>query len=161
MNQWNKVYLPILFRLTFSFIFLWAFFDKLLGLGHSTPATKSWISGGSPTLGFLSNVKGPLSSVFNSMAGNVTVDWLFMMGLLGIGIGLLFGVARKITGVSGALMMLLMWLASFPMKTNLFADDHLIYTYLFLVYLHIEHHPFSLSLWWNQLSIVKKYTWLQ
>lgn len=161
MNQWKKIYLPVLFRVTFSFIFLWAFLDKLFGLGHSTPAAKAWINGGSPTLGFLSNVKGPLSSLFTAMAGNALVDGLFMIGLLGIGLGLIFGVAKKITGVSGATMMLLMWLASLPIKTNIFVDDHIIYLLLFLTYMQLEILPFSLNAWWNQLSVVKKYTWLQ
>lgn len=161
MNQWKKIYLPALFRVTFSFIFLWAFLDKLFGLGYSTPAAKAWINGGSPTLGFLSNVKGPLSSLFTAMAGNTLVDGLFMIGLLGIGLGLIFGVAKKITGVSGATMMLLMWLASLPIKTNIFVDDHIIYLLLFLTYTQLEILPFSLNAWWNRLSVVKKYTWLQ
>ena len=40
-------------RLALGWIFLWAFLDKLFGLGHSTPSTGAWINGGSPTKGFL------------------------------------------------------------------------------------------------------------
>src|SRR3546814_5818912 len=30
-------------------VFLWAFLDKLFGLGYSTPSERSWLNGGSPT----------------------------------------------------------------------------------------------------------------
>lgn len=48
-------------RIAVGFLMLWAFLDKLFGLGYSTPAAKSWLNGGSPTNGFLSHVAvGPL-----------------------------------------------------------------------------------------------------
>ena len=34
-------------RLVLGFTFMWAFIDKLFGLGYATPAAKAWISGGS------------------------------------------------------------------------------------------------------------------
>lgn len=159
--SWKTTILPAIFRMFFSFIFLWAFLDKTFGLGFSTAREKAWIYGGSPTLGFLSNVKGPFSSLFTAIAGNGLVDWLFMLGLLGIGIGLLFGVARKITSWSGAALMLLMWLAVLPIKTNPFIDDHVIYLLLFLAYPFIPTLPWSLNSWWNSLPVVKKHSWLQ
>lgn len=158
---WKTVYLPLLFRVTFGFVFLWAFIDKTFGLGFSTAAAKAWIRGSSPTAGFLSGVKGPLANVFTAMAGNGVVDWLFMLGLLGIGLGLILGIAKKITAISGAAMMLLMWLAVLPIKTNPFVDDHVIYFFLFLSYPFVTTLPYSLSRWWNTLAIVKKNTWLQ
>lgn len=45
-----------LLRLSIGFVFLWAFLDKLFGLGYATPGARAWINGGSPTKGFLSNV---------------------------------------------------------------------------------------------------------
>src|SRR5690625_3160916 len=42
-----------LVRIFIGFYFLWAFADKLLGLGFSTPKEGAWINGGSPTTGFL------------------------------------------------------------------------------------------------------------
>jgi thiosulfate dehydrogenase [quinone] large subunit len=35
-------------RLALGWVFLWAFLDKLFGLGHETAPAKSWLSGGSP-----------------------------------------------------------------------------------------------------------------
>ena len=56
-------YLGIL-RIVFGFIFIWAFFDKLLGLGFATARDKAWILGNSSTSGFLSNVDGFFSGFF-------------------------------------------------------------------------------------------------
>src|SRR5687768_12101665 len=99
-------------RILLGIIFLWAFVDKLLGLGFATPAARAWVNGGSPTTGFLKGVEGPFASFFNGIAGSPLADWLFMLGLLGIGIALIFGVAVRLAAVSGAVMMLLMWAAS-------------------------------------------------
>jgi thiosulfate dehydrogenase [quinone] large subunit len=77
-------------RISLGLIFLWAFFDKLLGLGFATASDSSWILGTSPTTGFLQfATKGPFATVFQSMAGNMVVDYLFMAGLLFIGICLI------------------------------------------------------------------------
>jgi thiosulfate dehydrogenase [quinone] large subunit len=40
-------------RLALGWIFMWAFLDKLFGLGNSTPSASAWLNGGSPTKGFL------------------------------------------------------------------------------------------------------------
>ncbi len=72
-------------RIAVGFIFLWAFFDKLFGLHYSTASANSWLNGGSPTKGFLSNVAvGPFESLFHSFAGAGWANALFMAGLLGI-----------------------------------------------------------------------------
>ena len=91
-----------------GWIFLWAFVDKLLGLGFATAPEKSWLAGGSPTTGFLKfAAKGPFVEIFHAMAGNPIVDWLFMLGLLLIGLALLLGIGVRIAGYSGALYALL------------------------------------------------------
>jgi thiosulfate dehydrogenase (quinone) large subunit len=40
-------------RIGLGWIFLWAFLDKVFGLGYATTSAKSWLNGGSPTNGFL------------------------------------------------------------------------------------------------------------
>ncbi|MYS42947.1 hypothetical protein GTY23_17230, partial [Streptomyces sp. SID5998] len=73
-------------RILTGFVFLWAFLDKVFGLGYATASGKGWIDGGSPTKGFLSSVAaGPLQSTFHAWAGAAWADWLFMLGLAGIG----------------------------------------------------------------------------
>ena len=126
-------------RMLLGFTFLWAFFDKTFGLGYTTTSSKAWIHSGSPTLGFLSHVEvGPFQALFHSLAGNWLVNWLFMLGLLGIGVTLVAGIALRIMAVAGVVMMLMMWAAEWPLarhnstgaltgSTSPFVDYHLIY----------------------------------
>ncbi|MFI6512285.1 hypothetical protein ACIBCT_32175 [Streptosporangium sp. NPDC050855] len=115
-------------RIGLGFIFLWAFLDKTFGLGFATPAERAWLNGGSPTTGFLKGTgENALGGVFTALAGQAWVDWLFMLGLLGVGTALLLGIGLRIAAVAGGLMMVLMWAAALPLETNPFLDDHLIY----------------------------------
>src|SRR5947209_9309536 len=93
-------------RLSVGWIFLWAFLDKLFGLGHETTSAQAWIHGGNPTLGFLKKgAEGPFADFYHSIAGATWANWLFMLGLAGIGIALIAGVAMRITAGAGALML--------------------------------------------------------
>src|SRR5437773_1702863 len=65
-------------RLALGWIFLWAFLDKVFGLGHETPAKASWLNGGSPTTGFLKfGAQGPFTDFYHSIAGAGWTNWLF------------------------------------------------------------------------------------
>lgn len=117
-----------LLRYVMSFIFLWAFFDKVFGLGFATIADKAWINGGSPTFGFLTNaVQGPFVSIFHSLAGITVVDWLFMLGLLFVGLTLLFKKFVKWGCFAGSLMLLFMYLALLFPANNPIIDEHIVY----------------------------------
>jgi thiosulfate dehydrogenase (quinone) large subunit len=123
-------------RIGTGFAFLWAFLDKTFGLGYSTTTHNAWIHGGSPTKGFLAGVNaGPLTSMFHHMAGQGWADWLFMLGLLGIGLALMFGIGLRIAAVAGVILVALMWAAVWPLaqhasdgsltgSTNPFVDEH-------------------------------------
>jgi thiosulfate dehydrogenase (quinone) large subunit len=161
------------FRVVLGFEFLWAFLDKTFGLGYATPAAKAWINGGSPTKGFLSRVAvGPFESTFHTIAGAAWADWLFMAGLLGIGIALIFGIGLRIAAVSGTLMMLGMWAAEWPlakltsagepsMSTNPIVDYHIIYA-LALIVLALTYagHTWGLGKLWAKLPFVHRNRWL-
>lgn len=143
-NLWALV------RIGLGWIFLWAFLDKLFGLGLSTPAAKSWLAGGSPTLGYLKGATaGPLSGLYQSLAGAAWLDWLFMLGLLGLGIALILGIAMRLAGYAGALLMLLMWSSHLPPAQNPIVDDHIIYA-LTLLALAASRAGDTLGLgrWW-------------
>jgi thiosulfate dehydrogenase [quinone] large subunit len=115
-------------RFVMSFIFLWAFFDKLFGLGFATTSEKAWIHGGSPTTGFLAGgVQGPFAPLFHSLAGMAIVDWLFMLGLLFIGLTLLLNKYVTWGAVAGIVMMTLMWLALLFPANNPIIDEHVVY----------------------------------
>lgn len=152
-----------LLRVSMGLIFLWAFLDKLLGLGYATTPDKSWLAGNSPTAGFLKNATyGPFKPFFESLAGNPLVDWLFMLGLLGVGVALTLGVAKKLSTLSGCLMLLLMYLAAFPPKNHPFIDDHIIYIFVLQLLLQLNSgEAFGLAKWWNEFPLVKKYRFLR
>ena len=115
-------------RLVMGLIFLWAFIDKLFGLGFATKSANSWINGGSPTSGYLVNAThGPLAEIFKSLSGIAVVDWLFMVGLLGVSLTLLFNKYITLGATAGSIMMILMWLSAFPPANNPILDEHIVY----------------------------------
>lgn len=144
-------------RIMFGFTFLWAFLDKLFGLGKATPSEGAWINGGDPTFGYLSNNEGTFSSFFTGLAGQGWVSWLFMIGLLGIGLALISGAGMRIAAATGALLYLFMWLASFPLSNNPFVDDHLTGAVI-LVFFALAGAGDTLGLggWWKQTSLVQR-----
>jgi thiosulfate dehydrogenase (quinone) large subunit len=124
-------------RIGFGVTFLWAFFDKLLALGFSTGYDETgkldrfgdaaWINGASPTEGFLKfGADGPFQGFYNSIAGAALVDWLFMLGLLGIGLALTLGIATRLACVAGALLYLMMWTVVLPPENNPVLDEHIL-----------------------------------
>jgi thiosulfate dehydrogenase [quinone] large subunit len=129
-------------RIAFGLTFLWAFFDKLLGLGFSTGAVTNaagaktgidffskdaWIHGGNPTLGFLKfGSTGPFKGFYNSIAGEAWVNWAFMLGLLFIGLALTLGIAIRIGAAAGVVMYLMMWSVALLPTTNPLIDDHIL-----------------------------------
>ncbi|MEK6915936.1 MAG: hypothetical protein AABW89_05350 [Nanoarchaeota archaeon] len=164
-----KHYFWAITRIAIGLIFLWAFFDKLLGLGFATclnSETKitnvlcdsAWINGGSPTYGFLTyGVHGPFADFYNSLADSVLVEWFFMLGLLFIGLTLTFGFMIRLGGLSGSLLMLLMYSALLPPTNHPFIDEHIIYAFFMLgfVFMHTCKH-FGVGKWWTNLSFVKR-----
>jgi thiosulfate dehydrogenase [quinone] large subunit len=161
------------FRVVLGLEFLWAFADKTFGLGYATPSARAWIHGGSPTKGFLSNVAvGPLEGTFHAWAGAAWADWLFMVGLLGIGVALVLGIGLRIAAVSGSVLLVGMWAAEWPlarftsagepsMSTNPLVDYHLVYALaLIVVALAYAGHRWGLGRWWAGRSLVQRYRWL-
>ena len=160
-------------RLAIGFEFLWAFLDKTFGLGYATDSKDAWIHGGSPTKGFLSGANvGPFQGIFRYLAGVPAIDWLFMMGLLGVGLALIFGVAIRPAAFSGALMLLLMWAAVWvPAKlaggqptgsSNPIVDEHIVGIFGLIA-------VGALATWgagypgrrWASLSVVESHSWLR
>nr|BFE56047.1 DoxX family membrane protein [Dactylosporangium thailandense] len=160
-------------RYATGFVFLWAFADKLLGLGYSTPSAKAWINGGSPTKGFLANVDaGPLQGFFHTIAGTWYANWGFMLGLLGIGLALTAGIGMRIAAASGTLLMAFMWLAEFPLaqhtakgaptgSTNPLTDYHVVYAIAMIVLAAAyAGQTWGLGKRWAKLPIVQRNRWL-
>ena len=159
-------------RLAIGFEFLWAFFDKLFGLGYATSSAHAWINGGSPTKGFLSGAIGPFQGIFNAIAGAPVVDWLFMLGLLGVGLALMLGVAVRPAAFFGALMLAFMWLAVWVPSTtvggqpsgstNPFVDEHIVGIVGLIVVAALAGWGTGfVGRMWSSLPFVKTSPWLR
>lgn len=141
-------------RIVLGWIFLWAFFDKLFGLSHSTPAERAWLNGGSPTGGFLANASGPFGGFFNSLANlGVFADILFMAGLLGIGVALVTGAGVRLAAIGGTLLVFMMYLATFPFMregvSNPITTAHWLEAAgMIVVALTLAGDTFGLGKWW-------------
>ncbi|SDI08689.1 thiosulfate dehydrogenase [quinone] large subunit [Sinosporangium album] len=145
-------------RIALGWIFLWAFIDKLFGLGFATAPERAWVAGASPTAGFLKGTgEGAFGGLFTALAGQVWVDWLFMIGLAGVGAALMLGVGMRVAAVAGGLMMLLMWLAELPLTSNPFMDYHILYA-ITLAGLALGRGGDTLGIgrWWGGTALVRR-----
>jgi thiosulfate dehydrogenase [quinone] large subunit len=126
-------------RLAMGWTFLWAFLDKTLALGFATgrdPETgvidflgpAAWIRGGHPTEGFLKfGTKGPFAAFFQTLAGATWVDWVYMLSMVAIGLGLILGIAVRPAAVGGIIWMGLFYVAgSIWPENNPFLDNHIV-----------------------------------
>jgi thiosulfate dehydrogenase [quinone] large subunit len=161
-------------RIATGFIFLWAFLDKLIGLGYATTSAKSWFNGGSPTKGFLGHVDaGPFQSLFRSWAGAAWADVAFMAGLAAVGVAVIAGVALRLSAFAGSIMMLMMWAAEWPLarhssageltsSSNPLVDYHIIYALaLIVVAATAAGTTWGLGKRWASLALVRNTNWLR
>ena len=167
-------YVAAVLRLSIGWVFLWAFVDKLFALGFATgrdpesgvvdlfgPA--AWINGGSPTLGFLKfGTDGPLAGFYQGFAGAAWADWLFMIGLAGIGLSLMLGIGMRAGVAAGVAMLVLMWSAALPPANNPFMDDHLIYAIALIALAQLgAGHTWGLGAAWERLPFVQRHPLLK
>jgi thiosulfate dehydrogenase [quinone] large subunit len=150
-------------RIAFGLTFLWAFVDKVFGLGYATKSGKGWIDGGDPTAGFLGKGSvGPFADFYHSLVGDFWVTPLFMIALAGIGLALTLGIGMRIAAVSGTVLYLMMWSAVLPPTTNPVLDDHILgaITVIALA-LVAAGNVWGFGRDWSRLPIVQRYPWLR
>lgn len=152
-------------RIALGAVFLWAFLDKLFGLGFATPAERAWINGGSPTRGYLGSSHGPLGEAFQAIAGHAVTDALFMLGLAAVGLALLLGVGTLVAAVSGSLMLAMMYLSHPPWdaegSNNPLVDDHVVYAVVLMAiaFAHAGRYV-GLGRMWERTALVQRMPWL-
>ena len=96
------------------------------------------------------------------MAGDPWVDWLFMIGLLGIGLALTFGVGMRIAAATGALLYLLMWTASLPLENNPLIDEHILGAISVVVLaLTYAGDTWGLGTRWARTKLVREHRFLR
>ncbi len=146
-------------RLAMGWTFFWGFLDKVFGLGFATAAENAWLEGGSPTFGFLNfAAKGPFAGFYQGMAGNVLVDWLFMIGLLVIGLPLLLGIGVRLAAGTGIAMMALMYTAGFIFpEHNPFLDEHIIYAVIMAGLIVTGGGYLGLGSIWAKTGLVRRF----
>lgn len=164
-------------RLLLGFTFLWAFLDKLLGLGFATgrnPDTgeidffgpDAWINGGSPTDGLLQygiHTKGPLTAFFQGLAGSTWLEWLFMLSMAGIGLGLLLGIGTRLAALGGIAWMVSIYTATslFP-ERNPIVDQHIVYIAVLAGIAQVgAGRVLGLGNRWRKTSLVQRYPVLE
>ncbi|WP_448072871.1 DoxX family protein [Georgenia yuyongxinii] len=149
-------------RIILGWTFVWAFVDKLFGLGFSTPSENAWIGGGSPAQGFIKGSESPFSG-FLSIFANPFGDVLFMVGLLGLGVALVLGAGLRIAAVAGTLLFLFMYLALLPAAvggTNPITTAHWLEAAVIITSaLTLSGDTWGVGKWWA--GVIGKNTWLR
>ena len=156
-------WLKSVLRIALGFIFLWAFFDKLFGLGFATPSNKAWLNGCSPTSGFLTYAtQGPFADFYHLLANQAAIDWLFMVGLLLIGLGLVTGIMVRLACYGAILLMATLWSALLWPENNPFVDEHVIYALVLFGLSRTDvTQQLGLGKWWQSLPLVQRYPTLR
>lgn len=173
---WNFLSLT---RIAIGFVFLWAFFDKLIGLGFATcrkvaedgsysittMCDGAWLKGGHVTEGYLvygGNPNSPFHDFFVKLGADRWTDWIFMIGLLAIGLALMLGIGTKIGAWTGAAMLVFMYMTQMWPANNPFLDEHLVYSIaaIGIVYVELRGQAIGLGTWWRKLAVVQKNPWL-
>ncbi|MHA1945209.1 MAG: hypothetical protein ACXAC6_11085 [Candidatus Hodarchaeales archaeon] len=165
--KYDQITIGIL-RIVMGIVFLWPFFDKLFGLGFATSPENAWLNGGSPTKGFLTfatNQNSPFASFFTDVLGPMyqIVDFVFMMMLLVVGLGLITGVLVNISSLAGIIFMVNVLLAEWPIDNpgvdvfNPLIDEHVVYIVILLLFILVSAGNYvGLGKRWGQFSIVQK-----
>jgi thiosulfate dehydrogenase [quinone] large subunit len=157
-----------LLRLLLGWSFLWAFLDKMFGLGFATcRAAESssidyfcdaaMVQGGSPTYGFLTfgTTGSHAGGLFDWMAPSAPdsinlADVGFMVALLVGGVALMLGVYVRSAALGGAFLVLFMFLAGevWP-ENNPVNSSHVIEMVAFLGIASVGAGRFSLQRWFD------------
>ncbi|MEX0616464.1 MAG: DoxX family protein [Candidatus Woykebacteria bacterium] len=119
-----------LLRLGIGWVFFYAGWSKVITFFTDT---KNWTAAGF----LIGGAKDPthiFAPLFESLAGNTTIDYLNAYGLLFIGIGLLSGGMVRLASLFGIILMLLYYLPGYPPENAFIIDDHIIYS-LVLIFL--------------------------
>jgi thiosulfate dehydrogenase [quinone] large subunit len=160
-------------RIAMGWTFLWAFLDKAFALGFATgrdPEAEAidffgpaaWINGGSPTDGFLEfglHTKGFFEDFYGGLVGQGWVEWIYMLSMLSIGLGLLLGIGTRLAAIGGILWMAIFYTAGaiWP-ANNPFLDDHIVYAIVLAGIAYVRAGRYlGLGRWWERTGLVRRF----
>ena len=172
-----------LLRIAMGWTFLWAFLDKAFALGFGTGRQEdgtidffakgaAWFNGGSPTEGvFAYALRGPFKGFYQTIGGvemtqngpvatgNGWIDVVYMLSMLLIGLGLIFGIGTRLAAFAG-----IAWMAIFYTATavwpafNPFLDEHWVYAIVLVgIALVGAGRYLGLGRWWERTPFVRRY----
>ena len=173
-------------RISIGLVFLWAFFDKLIGLGFHTCRNAetnaiellcdaSWLKGGHVTEGYLKSAAGEFGGEPAGAAGQVfkgwgdfaiggfrPLDWVFMLALLGVGVALTLGIGTKIAAWSAVGLLGMMYVAHFDNTNHPFIDEHITYALasVGIVYVELQRQALGLGNRYRKVGLVQRHNWL-
>jgi thiosulfate dehydrogenase [quinone] large subunit len=155
-------------RLAIGWLWLWAFFDKLFGLGFATTPDKAWINGNSPISGFLmfgTNSESPFYSFFSTELvkyANI-MDFVLMGMFFFVGFALIFGIFVRIASLFGIIFMVSIYLSEIPLANNPIIDSHIIYALVLLLFFvgPVVGKYIGLGNKWQNIRFVEKYPFLK
>jgi len=165
-------------RLSLGWTFLWAFLDKVFGLGFDTCRAEdggidvmcdsAFLAGGSSTWGFLSfGTQGSktgdwVSWLATSGPGDIgIVDFLYLGALLIAGVSFTLGIAMRLGALAGAGLMVSIYIASsvWP-QFNPFMDEHIIYALAMAALAAVGAGRYlGLGQWWAKQPLAAR-SWL-
>lgn len=152
-------------RIVIGWSFLWAFLDKTFALGFNTQAGNGWIEGGSPTTGYLMGASdGWFGPMWAALAGTAVADWLFMLGLLGLGVAALLGIGLRVAAVAGVALAVFMYASQLPLTgaTNPVTTAHWYYALLFVLFPLVDAgRTWGLAGLWERTGLVRAASWLR
>ena len=152
-------------RIVVGWTFLWAFLDKTFALGFNTQAGNGWIEGGSPTTGYLMGASdGWFGPMWAALAGTAVADWLFMLGLLGLGVAALLGIGLRVAAVAGVALAVFMYASQLPLTgaTNPVTTAHWYYALLFVLFPLVDAgRTWGLAGLWERTGLVRAASWLR
>ena len=144
-------------RIALGLVLTWAFLDKLFGFGMNTPSERSLLNGASATKGYLSSREGWFSGAFQAVSGSWWIDTLFVLGLAGGGIALVFGFASRLATVAVLGVFGGIYLSQLPLKNNPVIDQHLFYCITAVALLATgSDRVLGLGNRWRSLPVVRK-----
>ncbi len=150
-------------RLSMGWVFLWAFLDKLFGLGHETAEQgrldqRRQPHQGLPRLRRHGPVQGLLQRHRRRRLGRLAVhDRPARHRHRAV-----LGIAMRVAAAAGVLLLVLMWTAVLPPANNPFMDDHLIYAMVLVLITALgAGHTWGLGRTWESLALVRRTPWLR
>lgn len=145
-------------RIVLGLMFLWSFVDKMWGLGFPTTPRQALANGGEPIAAWLNNMtSGPFASWFQMLADRTWIEWVVMLVMLVVGVGLTFGIMTRLASWLGIIFLALAYLASFPPENNPLLSEQIVYMIILFAFTRVQvGNVWGCGAKWAKMDIVKK-----